>query len=79
MLAKGTGRGRSQMPVPRMAASTSGRSVARPPSWPRSGSRLSTFLEYPELGMEAVWRIEVEGFPALIVVDDKGNYAQFIR
>jgi fumarate hydratase class I len=30
-------------------------------------------LEYPELGMEAVWKIEVEGFPAFIVVDDKGN------
>jgi fumarate hydratase class I len=30
-------------------------------------------LEYPELGMEAVWRIEVEEFPAFIVVDDKGN------
>ena len=30
-------------------------------------------LEYPELGMEAVWRIEVESFPAFIVVDDKGN------
>jgi fumarate hydratase class I len=30
-------------------------------------------LEYPELGMEAVWRIEVERFPAFIVVDDKGN------
>src|SRR3712207_984400 len=30
-------------------------------------------LEYPELGMEAVWRIEVEDFPAFIVVDDKGN------
>lgn len=30
-------------------------------------------LEYPELGMEAVWRIEVENFPAFIVVDDKGN------
>jgi fumarate hydratase class I len=29
--------------------------------------------EYPELGMEAVWRIEVENFPAFIVVDDKGN------
>jgi fumarate hydratase class I len=29
--------------------------------------------EYPELGMEAVWRIEVEKFPAFIVVDDKGN------
>jgi fumarate hydratase, class I len=30
-------------------------------------------LEYPELGMEAVWQIEVEDFPAFIVVDDKGN------
>ena len=30
-------------------------------------------LEYPELGMEAVWRIEVEDFPAFVVVDDKGT------
>jgi fumarate hydratase class I len=30
-------------------------------------------LEYPELGMEAVWRIEVEDFPAFVVVDDKGH------
>ena len=30
-------------------------------------------LEYPELGMEAVWKIEVQDFPAFIVVDDKGN------
>jgi fumarate hydratase class I len=30
-------------------------------------------LEYPELGMEAVWKIEVEKFPAFVVVDDKGN------
>lgn len=29
--------------------------------------------EYPELGMEAIWRIEVENFPAFIVIDDKGN------
>ena len=37
-------------------------------------------LEYPELGMEAVWKIEVEDFPAFIVVDDKGNdfYARFV-
>ncbi len=36
-------------------------------------------LEYPELGMEAVWKIEVQDFPAFIVVDDKGHdlYAQF--
>jgi len=30
-------------------------------------------LEYAELGMEAIWKIEVEDFPAFIVVDDKGN------
>ncbi|NCC99157.1 MAG: fumarate hydratase [Bacteroidia bacterium] len=30
-------------------------------------------LEYPELGMEAIWQIEVENFPAFILVDDKGN------
>ena len=30
-------------------------------------------LEFPELGMEAVWKIEVEDFPAFIVIDDKGN------
>jgi fumarate hydratase class I len=30
-------------------------------------------IEYPELGMEAIWKIEVEDFPAFIVVDDKGN------
>jgi fumarate hydratase class I len=29
--------------------------------------------EYPELGMESIWRIEVENFPAFIVIDDKGN------
>ncbi|MDE5969621.1 MAG: FumA C-terminus/TtdB family hydratase beta subunit, partial [Muribaculaceae bacterium] len=30
-------------------------------------------LEYPELGMEAIWKIEVENFPAFILVDNKGN------
>ncbi len=30
-------------------------------------------LEYPELGMEAIWKIDVENFPAFIVIDDKGN------
>lgn len=30
-------------------------------------------VEYPDLGMEAIWRIEVEDFPAFIVIDDKGN------
>ncbi|WP_374730345.1 fumarate hydratase [Salinarimonas sp.] len=34
-------------------------------------------LEYPELGMEAIWKIEVENFPAFIVIDDKG--ADFFR
>jgi len=36
-------------------------------------------VEYPELGMEAIWRIEVVDFPAFIVIDDKGNdfFAQF--
>ena len=38
-------------------------------------------VEYEELGMEAVWRIEVEDFPAFIVVDDKGNdfFSGFMR
>ena len=38
-------------------------------------------LEYPELGMEAIWKIEVDAFPAFIVVDDKGNdfYAQLME
>jgi fumarate hydratase class I len=38
-------------------------------------------LEYPELGMEAIWRIEVEDFPAFVVIDDKGNdfYAETAR
>jgi fumarate hydratase, class I len=35
--------------------------------------RKAEVVEYPELGMEAIWRIEVENFPAFIVVDDKGN------
>ena len=37
-------------------------------------------LEYPELGMEAIWKIRVEDFPAFIVIDDKGNdfYAQLM-
>ncbi len=38
-------------------------------------------LDYPELGMEAVWKIEVEDFPAFILVDDKGNdfYADLLK
>jgi fumarate hydratase class I len=36
-------------------------------------------LEYEELGMEAIWRIEVDNFPAFIIIDDKGNdfFAEF--
>ena len=30
-------------------------------------------LDYEELGMEAVWKIEVENFPAFVIVDNKGN------
>jgi fumarate hydratase class I len=38
-------------------------------------------LEYPELGMEAIWKIEVEDFPAFIIADDKGNdfYAETVK
>ncbi len=39
----------------------------------RDNIRKVEVLDYAELGMEAVWRIEVEDFPAFIVVDDKGN------
>ncbi len=38
-------------------------------------------IEYPELGMEAVWKIEVKNFPAFVVVDDKGNdfFREFMK
>jgi fumarate hydratase class I len=38
-------------------------------------------LDFPEMGMEAVWKIEVEDFPAFVVVDDKGNdfFAETLR
>ena len=39
----------------------------------RDNIRHVEILEYPELGMEAVWKIDVEDFPAFIVIDDKGN------
>jgi fumarate hydratase class I len=39
----------------------------------RDNIRKVEVLDMPELGMEAVWRIEVEDFPAFVVVDDKGN------
>ena len=41
---------------------------------PRSGIiKKIEVLEYPELGMEAVWKIEVKNFPAFVVIDNKGN------
>ena len=47
---------------------------------PEVGEILKNIIEwrrhihtYPELGMEAIWKIEVEDFPAFIVTDDKGN------
>ena len=56
------------------------RRLERFPFVPSDAARLAQdcirsveILEYPELGMEAVWKIEVEDFPAFIVVDDKGN------
>ena len=74
MLAKGN---RSQGGDRRLrratAASTWARSADRPPRLAQDCIRKVEVLEYPELGMEAVWRIEVENFPAFIVVDDKGN------
>jgi len=39
----------------------------------QNGIREVEVLEYPEPGMEAVWRIEVENFPTFIVKDDKGH------
>ena len=38
-------------------------------------------VEYEELGMEAIWKIEIKNFPAFIVVDDKGNdfFAEFTK
>ena len=45
----------------------------------QSSIRSIECVEYPELGMEAIWKIEVENFPAFILVDDKGNdfFAKF--
>ena len=65
--------GRSPTRARRTAASTSARSAARRPGWRQDCITKVEVLEYPELGMEAVWKIEVRDFPAFIVVDDKGN------
>ena len=68
---KATALHRSAKPAKNMAVSIRSAGGLRPNlRW--TASRRSK-LEYPELGMEAVWRIEVENFPAFIVTDDKGN------
>ncbi len=56
-----------------MAASISARSAAPAARLAQDCIKKVEVLEYPELGMEAIWRIEVEDFPAFIVIDDKGN------
>jgi fumarate hydratase class I len=74
MLAKGNrSQGRSPTPASR-ARRLLPRLDRRPRGAPGAGlHQEGRGLEYPELGMEAVWKIEVEDFPAFIVVDDKGN------
>ena len=78
MLAKGNRSKQVTDSCTRTAASTWARSAVRPRAWRSTTSSKVEVLEYPELGMEAIWKIEVENFPAFIVVDDKGNdfYAQ---
>ena len=64
------------MPATRSAgpSGTPGRSIGGPAAiLAKENIRKVELVEYPELGMEAVWRIEVENFPAFIVTDDKGN------
>ncbi|MEL2282514.1 fumarate hydratase C-terminal domain-containing protein, partial [Klebsiella pneumoniae] len=39
----------------------------------QQSNKIIECVGYPELGMEAIWKIEVEDFPAFILVDDKGN------
>ena len=73
MLAKGNRSRQVTDACKATAASTSG-SIGGPAArLAQDCIRKVEVLEYPELGMEAVWRIEVEDFPAFIVVDDKGN------
>ncbi len=65
---------RSRLPARSTAASVSwlGRRAGGSPAR-RIASSMSEVLEFPELGMEAVWRIQVVDFPAFIIVDDEGN------
>ena len=73
MLAKGNRSPAVRRRARSTAASISARSAARRRTSPSTASRRSRRVEYPELGMEAIWRIEVVDFPAFIVIDDKGN------
>ena len=57
------------------AASTSPRSAAAAANLAEHCIKKVEVQEYPELGMEAIWKIEVENFPAFIVIDDKGQRA----
>ena len=61
-------------PRPARAAVPVGRaSPVESPAGSGDSIRSLECVEYPELGMEAIWKIEVEDFPAFILVDDKGN------
>ena len=62
---RATAASRSPTPARRTAGSTSARSAGRPRGWHRTASSSVEVLEYPELGMEAIWKIEVEDFPGL--------------
>lgn len=61
------------MPVKNTAASTLAVSVVLLAVLAQGSIKSLECVEYPELGMEAIWKIEVEDFPAFILVDDKGN------
>uniref|UniRef100_A0A1I8H7Y7 Fumarate hydratase n=1 Tax=Macrostomum lignano TaxID=282301 RepID=A0A1I8H7Y7_9PLAT len=71
MLAKGN-RSRAR-PAKNTAASTWAASAGPAAILAQNSIKKVEVLEYQELGMEAVWRVEVENFPAFIVVDNKGN------
>ena len=62
-----------EIPASGMAGSTWDQLVASQRNLALESIKKVEILEYPELGMEAVWKIEVENFPAFIVMDDKGN------
>ena len=61
------------MPAIAMADFILAPSAARPHVWRRDCITKVEVVEYEELGMEAIWKIEIKDFPAFIIVDDKGN------